>query len=66
MDHNLWFFGIVWLYFFGEFNSRQNADMKTFTMKAQAYVFTCIRVAQISKPLPNNKKIVLNRIKACQ
>jgi len=24
------------------------------------------RVAQKSKPLPNNKKIVLNRIKACQ
>jgi len=25
-----------------------------------------IQVAQKSKPLPNNKKIVLNRIKACQ
>jgi len=24
------------------------------------------RVAQISKPLPNDPKIVLNRIKACQ
>jgi len=24
------------------------------------------RVAQNSKPLPNNQKIVLNRIKACE
>jgi len=31
--------------------------------RTQAYKY---RVAQKSKPLPNDQKIVLNRIKACQ
>jgi len=30
------------------------------------HVFVYYRVAQKSKPLPNDQKIVLNRIKACQ
>jgi len=30
-------------------------------------IFLCIyRVAQKSKPLPNDQKIVLNRVKACE
>jgi len=30
------------------------------------FCLLCYMVAQKSKPLPNDKKIVLNRIKTCQ
>jgi len=30
------------------------------------YIYSVYRVAQKSKPLPNDQKIVLNRIKTCE